>query len=69
MLLWIIRMDHDGGAIFVGEPALNILPQIVESHEHVVFKLFAVNAHLLSLDLFLARGPDVWLCQELQRVE
>ena len=65
----VIRVRDHCRAIFVSKSSLNVLPQVMERHEHIVLKLLAVNAHLLPLDLLLSSCPDVWLCQKLQLVK
>ncbi len=66
MLLGILGMRDSSGPVFIGQSALNVLPQVMKVHYHIVLKLVVVEAHLLLVDLFLACGPNFRLCQQLE---
>lgn len=69
MLDWVVRVFDEGCTIWVRQSPLNILPQVMEVHNLVVFKLLLVETHLLGCDSLLLTCPLFWLRQKLQTVE
>ena len=69
MLLGVIWVLNENSAFWVVQPTLNILPDVMEVHDLVVFKLILIGSHLLLMDLFQSSGPFVRVCKQLQARE
>ena len=65
MLLGVIWVLNEHCAFWVVQPTLNILADIMEVHDLVVFKLVLIGPHLLLMDLIQSSGPFVRVCKQL----
>ena len=61
VLLGIVRMFYQRGAIRLTEAALDIFPQVMEVHNLVVLELVLVDTHLLVVHLLKTVGPFIRL--------
>ena len=61
VLIVVCRVNNHRGAVFVCEPPLNVLPEVVSIHYHIVLKVLLVYRHGLLLDCGLLPVPLVWV--------